>query len=135
MNINGKNKDYKMLLERASIVMKNSYSPYSGIKVGAAVLTYCNKIFTGTNVESASYGLTLCAERVAVAMAVANGCRKIKAIAIVAEKAKFTPCGACRQMIYEFSDDNTLVLSAKSDDINDMDIYRISDLLPKHFCL
>ena len=76
-----KKQAYKQLLDFAKQAAENSYSPYSKFKVGAAVLCEDNKVFCGTNVENASYGLSMCAERVAVFTAVANGCKKIKAVA------------------------------------------------------
>ncbi|MDR0734277.1 MAG: cytidine deaminase [Elusimicrobiota bacterium] len=98
------------LIKTAVAVMRNSYSPYSRYKVGAAAQGASGKIYAGTNVENASYGLTVCAERIAVFSAVAAGERGIKAIAIAvapprAAKAKAdpVPCGACRQVLEEFS--------------------------------
>lgn len=90
------------LFEYAKKVSKYSYSPYSKFAVGAAVLTKDNKILTGTNVENASYGLTICAERNAICNAISNGHKEIVAIAIYSEKREASPCGACRQFIIEF---------------------------------
>lgn len=89
------------LISAALAARQQAYAPYSKFLVGAAVLTEAGEIVTGTNVENASYGLTLCAERVAAAAAVAAGARKIIAVAISAEN-KVAPCGACRQFLAEF---------------------------------
>ena len=93
------------LLEAARAAMKNAYAPYSRFHVGAALLTTSGALFTGCNVENASYGVTNCAERAAIFSAIAHvGPRmKIQAIAIVnARNTPCSPCGACRQVIYEF---------------------------------
>jgi len=87
------------LIARAEEVKPNSYSPYSGFKVGAAVLSADGLIFTGTNVENSSYGLTICAERVAIGCMIAAGCEEIAAIAIAADRPYTPPCGACRRPI------------------------------------
>ncbi len=102
----------KRLARNAS---SRAYSPYSGIRVGAAVYTEDGKCFTGCNIENASYGLTLCAERVAIASAVAAGATRITAIAIALHPEgelveKFTPCGACLQFLAEFADSQTSIL-------------------------
>lgn len=94
------------LFQKASQTMQNSYSPYSKFKVGAAVLTKNGHIYGGTNIENASYGLTLCAERNAIFAAVCNGEREFKALVIVFKQKDLgplsTPCGACRQVMTEF---------------------------------
>ena len=87
---------YEQLLDYAQQISENSYSPYSKLKIGAVVLCEDNKVFCGTNVENVSYGLSMCAERVAIFTAIANGCKKIKTVAIYSKKANVTPCGACR---------------------------------------
>ncbi len=102
----------KRLARNAS---SRAYSPYSGIRVGAAVYTEDGKCFTGCNIENASYGLTLCAERVAIASAVAAGATRITAIAVALHPEgelveKFTPCGACLQFLAEFADSQTSIL-------------------------
>ena len=95
------------LITNATAGMNNSYSPYSKFKVGAAVLTGSGKIYRGTNIENASYGLTICAERSAIFTAITAGERQIKALAIVFSQKDLgplsTPCGACRQVISEFA--------------------------------
>jgi cytidine deaminase len=81
-----------------------AYSPYSGVRIGAAVLTSGGEVFSGSNVENASYGLSCCAERTAIFKAVSEGRRNIVAIAVVGESEDFTrPCGACRQVMVEFN--------------------------------
>jgi cytidine deaminase len=93
----------RRLVAAARRAAKSSYSPYSKFRVGAAVLTGSGKIFAGCNVENASYGLTNCAERTAVFKAVAEGQRKLLAVAVYTPTARPTaPCGACRQVIHEF---------------------------------
>lgn len=107
---------------------QHSYSPYSKFPVGAAVLTNRGKIYTGTNVENASYGLTICAERVAICKAVSEGDKIIVAIAVSAPKDS-TPCGACRQFIYEFGSGIRVFI----DNARGTAERTISDLLPAGF--
>ena len=121
---------YFQLLQIAKDFSKNSYSPYSKFKVGAAVLCEDDKVFGGTNIENASYGLSMCAERVALFSAIANGAQKIKAIAIYTSKGNTTPCGACRQVIAEFSNNADIIYNTKD---NTVKIEKISSLLPKSF--
>jgi cytidine deaminase len=91
------------LVEAASAVRDRAYAPYSGYRVGAAVLTADGRVFTGCNVENASYGLGVCAERHAVAAAVAGGGRNLVAVAVVTTSSPpASPCGACRQVLAEF---------------------------------
>lgn len=89
------------LIEAAKNAQKNAYCPYSRYPVGAAVLTDSGRIYTGCNVENASFGLAICAERVAIFKAVSHGEKKITALSVAAKSAK--PCGACRQVIIEFA--------------------------------
>ncbi len=93
------------LLEHAREARANAYAPYSGFAVGAALLADDGRIFTGCNVENASFGLTLCAERVALGTAVAAGARAFRAIAVCGpdEACPCAPCGACRQALVEFA--------------------------------
>lgn len=101
----------KELIELAQKAMKNAYAPYSGFRVGAAILTKSGKVYTGCNVENSSYGLTVCAERVAVFKAVSEGEKEFVKIAIVSSARKKTfPCGACRQVLYEFADELEIIL-------------------------
>ncbi len=105
--------DYVELLTQAKKASEFSYCPYSNFPVGACVLYESKKIYTGSNVENVSYGLTLCAERNAISTAIAQGEKtKIKAIAIYSPKqVDCLPCGACRQWISEFAaDDNTKII-------------------------
>jgi cytidine deaminase len=106
--------NYKLLLEKAYEGRKNAYAPYSKFKVGAAVLMENGKIYTGCNIENASYGATNCAERTAIFKAISEGNRKICAIAIVGADDEYTyPCGICRQVIAEFADENTEIILGK----------------------
>lgn len=102
----------RMLIEAARQAREKAYAPYSRFKVGAAVLTQSGRIITGCNVESASYGLTLCAERVAIFKAVSEGELVFKKIAVVTDTDELTPpCGACRQIIWEFCGDVLVIMS------------------------
>ena len=95
----------KKMFKAAQKAQKNAYVPYSEFPLGAAVLTEDNEIYTGVNIENASFSLTNCAERSAIFSAVSDGKRKIKALLIVSSTANpVTPCGACRQVIKEFAD-------------------------------
>ncbi|WP_298845325.1 cytidine deaminase [Clostridium sp.] len=106
--------EYQDLVSKAIDARKNSYSPYSNFKVGAAVLTYDGKIYTGCNIENASYGATNCAERTAIFKAVSEGYTTIKAIAIVGVENDYTyPCGICRQVIAEFASVDTKIILGK----------------------
>ena len=120
--------DTSELIARAREVRRFSYSPYSHFAVGAAVLA-CGKVFTGCNVENASYGLTMCAERVAIFNAVSHGCRKIEKIAIFAEEMPY-PCGACLQVMEEFCDENCEVIVSTP---TNMKKYSLRELLPYPF--
>ena len=103
----------QQLIDMASKALANAYAPYSQFRVGAAVLTEQGNIFTGCNVENASYGLSLCAERNAIATAVSSeggDKMKIKAISVVNEHSRScSPCGACRQVISEFAQDAVII--------------------------
>ena len=102
--------DIKKLIAEAINARRRAYAPYSKFKVGAAVLGKDGRVFTGCNVENASYGATVCAERVALFAAVAAGCRKFEAIAIVYDKeALADPCGMCRQVLIEFGSDIAVI--------------------------
>ncbi|ACX51310.1 cytidine deaminase [Ammonifex degensii KC4] len=92
------------LVRLALEAKERAYAPYSGIKVGAALLTREGKVFTGANVENASYGLTLCAERVAAVKAVSEGMKEWLVLAVAWNREDFCrPCGACRQVLFEFA--------------------------------
>lgn len=121
----------KKLIALASKTRRNAYAPYSKFKVGAAVLSKKGKMFSGCNVENASYGLTCCAERTAIFNAVSAGQRQLTAIAIVFDdKALGSPCGACRQVIREFGIGMQVVLANLKGDYK---IMTIDELMPLSF--
>lgn len=100
------------LIDFARAVMANAYAPYSGFRVGAAVIDRDGAVFTGANIENASYGLTICAERAAIAAAVSSGAKTIDKIAIYADSQGLTPpCGACRQVLHEFNPHMQVILA------------------------
>ncbi|MDI6850874.1 MAG: cytidine deaminase [bacterium] len=103
------------LVKRAEEALGNSYAPYSGYSVAAALLCKDGSVYTGVNVENASYGLTICAERVAIFKAVSEGKRDFVAIAIVSNDPERPPypCGACRQVMVEFSKEMLVVVKTK----------------------
>jgi cytidine deaminase len=102
--------DFKILLKAAIKAKENAYAPYSNFHVGAALLTTNGLIFSGCNVENTSYGLTICAERNAIFKMVSEGERKIEKILVIGDTEEFLPpCGACRQVIFEFSREESLV--------------------------
>ena len=102
------------LLAKAREARQSAYAPYSGFRVGAALLAEDGRLFTGCNVENSSFGLTVCAERNAVAAAVLAGAKPIAA-AIAADRPRTPPCGACRQVLAEFNPEMLLVLDAGQD--------------------
>ena len=111
-----------------------SYSPYSNFKVGAALLASNGTVYTGCNIENSAYSPTLCAERCAVAKAVSEGVREFAAIAVVGpEDGETTPCGVCRQVLYEFCDENLVVLCGGTD--SHYTETTLGELLPKAFRL
>lgn len=121
----------RSLIQKAEEAMKFSYSPYSRFAVGAALECEDGTIFTGTNIENAALGCTLCAERAAVAAAVSAGHRSFRRIAIAAAGSRYcTPCGQCRQVLSEFSP-NMEVLCTRAD--GRYVSYRLSELLPASF--
>ncbi len=126
--------DYNFLMEKAIEVSKNAYIPYSKFPVGACVLTENDKIYTGCNFENASFGLTICAERNAIGSAIADGEKKIKAIAIYSPNMdNCYPCGACRQVLHEFKSDNGIDIILKNK--NELTFHKIENLLPEGFNL
>lgn len=121
------------LIEIAKEVMGKAYVPYSKFRVAAALVTSNGNIHTGVNVENASYGLTICAERVAVFKAVSEGDKEIERIAVISSSdGKVFPCGACRQVLNEFSHGDLFVIIS---DISGggMEKHRLADLLPHSF--
>ena len=121
------------LRDAAFAAMENAYAPYSQFRVGSAVRTSTGEIVTGCNVENAAYGEALCAERVAVAAAVAQGMKEFEEIAIATEADEPSPpCGSCRQTMSEFAPDLRVVSYAKN---GAQAAWRLSDLLPEAFAL
>lgn len=127
--------DALKLLKAAAAVAKKAHAPYSKFYVGAALLTDKDEIITGCNVENASYGLTICAERNAIFAAVAKGQRRFKAIAIVADAKMPYPCGACRQVIAEFCGPETPVYIAPAKNLQKYISTTVGTLLPMQFKL
>lgn len=119
------------LTETAKSARLKSLAPFSGFLVGAAVRTAGGKVYAGCNVESASYGLTVCAERVAIWKALSEGEREFTELAVVADTEALTPpCGTCRQIIWEFCKNATIVLANLQ---GESQIVSIRDLLPRAF--
>ncbi len=124
-------KELKILIKTAIKARENAHAPFSNFRVGAAVMTDDGQIFSGCNVESASYGLTVCAERVAIWKAVSEGYKKFSGIVVVADTEELTPpCGTCRQIIWEFCGDVPLIFA----NLNDKsEAFTIGELLPRAF--
>jgi cytidine deaminase len=121
----------QQLIETAKAARLRSIAPFSNFLVGAAVKTEGGKVYTGCNVESASYGLTVCAERVAIWKALSEGERQFTELAIIADtKALTPPCGTCRQIIWEFCKSATIVLANLR---GESEIVSIRELLPRAF--
>ncbi|MBU0743232.1 cytidine deaminase [bacterium] len=119
------------LVAAARAAMLRSHSPYSGFSVGAALLGEDGRVYTGTNVENASFGLSICAERTAVFKAVSEGCTAFTACAVATGTAEPTPpCGACRQVLVEFGSDLKIYLAGREDAVEEHDL---RDLLPRPF--
>jgi len=121
--------DYENLIAKAMEARKKAYAPYSHFAVGAALLARSGRIYTGCNVENASYGLSVCAERVAVFKAVSEGERNFEAMAVVTENG-VTPCGACRQVLMEFGDDIQVIVA---DEAGVYRVFTLRELLPEAF--
>ena len=121
----------QQLIETAKAARLQSIAPFSNFLVGAAVKTEAGKVYTGSNIESASYGLTVCAERVAIWKALSEGERHFTELAIVADTESLTPpCGTCRQIIWEFAKNATIVLGNLR---GETQIVSIQELLPRAF--
>ncbi len=125
-----------LLLAAARAARRRAYAPYSEFHVGAALQTVTGRIFRGCNVENASFGLTLCAERVALCSAVAAGQRHFRALALVAEGCRPPmPCGACLQTLAEFCAPDFLLISATAGRTPKINTMTLGDLLPRAFQL
>jgi len=123
--------EYGKLMGMAIEARKNAYVPYSGFLVGAALLSKTGKVYTGCNVECASYGGTNCAERTAIFKAVSEGDREIEAIAVAGDLESYTfPCGICRQVIVEFGRDIKIIVGKSETDYK---VFTIDELLPHSF--
>ncbi|MGO9261274.1 MAG: cytidine deaminase [Bryobacteraceae bacterium] len=119
------------LISAALAARENAFAPFSKFKVGAAIEDDAGRIHTGCNVENATYGLTLCAERVAVFKAISEGARKFRRVVVAADTDVLTPpCGACRQILWEFCGDVEIVLVNLR---GKTEKYRLKDLFPKPF--
>lgn len=133
-----KHAEYAALLQNATAAAARAYAPYSGFKVGAALLARDGSVYLGCNVESASYSLTLCAERTALVKAVSEGARDFLAIAVTAldragNPVRALPCGACRQMLSEFcGNDFEVVMTGKT---GGLQAVKLSELFPQPFAL
>ncbi|WGS63986.1 cytidine deaminase [Marinitoga aeolica] len=120
----------ELLYEKAKEALNNSYSPYSKFKVGAALITKSGKIYTGTNVENASYGLSMCAERIAIFKAISEGEKDFETLVVIGDTEKpISPCGACRQVIAEFGVDEVILTNLKKD----FKVMSVEELLPYGF--
>ncbi len=120
----------RQLLARAEDALKYAYAPYSKFKVGCALLTGDGEIYTGCNIENASYGATNCAERTAIFKAVSEGHRNFVALAIAGNASHVLPCGICRQVIMEFCSDLEIITGRSDGDIK---CFNIRELLPHAF--
>ena len=119
------------LAASALAARENAHAPYSHFRVGAAIEDAAGRVHTGCNIENATYGLTLCAERVAVFKAISEGARKFTRIAVAADTDVLTPpCGACRQILWEFCGDVELILVNPR---GKTETFRLKDLFPRPF--
>jgi cytidine deaminase len=119
------------LLDAALAARAHAFAPYSKFQVGAAIEDLSGRIHTGCNVENATYGLTICAERVAVFKAISEGARQFRRVAVAADTDVLTPpCGACRQILWEFCGDVEIVLVNPR---GKTETYRLANLFPKPF--
>lgn len=121
--------DNLTLIKKALEIKNNAYAPYSNFKVGAVVLTESGNIYTGTNIENASYPVGCCAEKLAISSAIMNK-EKIVKIAIFGDKNYTYPCGACRQIMVEFNPEMEVIVGV---DENDYKIHTAKELLPYYF--
>ena len=119
------------LVKYAKIAMENAYVPYSNFRVGAAILTENDEIYTGCNIENAAFGCTNCAERTAIYKAVSEGKRKFKSIAIISDSDNFTyPCGICRQVMAELCSNIEVIVANNKGEFK---VHKFSDILPYAF--
>ncbi len=126
-------KTERSLILKASKAADKAYSPFSKVKVGAAILSSDGRVFSGCNVENSSYGLSICAERTAAVKAVSSGAKSFEAVAVVSNLEGLTyPCGACRQFLSEFGDDILVIVVAKKGKVMR---HSLGDLLPETFLL
>lgn len=126
------NIDYNLLMDKAKEASKMSYSPFSKFAVGAGVLAGSGKIYSGCNIENSSFGMTICAERCAIFKAISEGEKEILAVAIYSpNEDDCYPCGACRQVMYEFQGDSEVeIITEEKDNLN---VRKMSDFLPFGF--
>jgi cytidine deaminase len=125
------NEASEKLIDAARAVREKAFAPFSNFKVGAALKTATGAIITGCNIENASYGLTMCAERVAIFKAISEGEKNFTELAIVGDAETLTPpCGACRQIIWEFCGDIPIILSNLNGETR---AFQMSTLLPEAF--
>ena len=120
--------DNRELFRMALAALPNAYAPFSGFRVGAALLTEEGKVFTGVNVENSSYGGTICAERTAAVKAVSEGYRSFSRLAVAASEGIGYPCGICRQFLYEFAPELEIILG---EDEEHLQVYTLKELLPE----
>lgn len=126
------NIDYKLLMDKAKEASKMSYSPFSRFAVGAGVLAKSGKIYTGCNVENSSFGMTICAERCAIFKAISEGEKEILAVAIYSPNSDdCNPCGACRQVMYEFQGDDEVEIITET--LGELNVRKMSEYLPFGF--
>lgn len=125
--------DYNKLMDNAKKAAKKSYSPYSNFAVGAAVLAGSGKIYSGCNIENASYGMTICAERCAIFKAISQGEKYIQAVAIYSPNTdNCYPCGACRQVMIEFQEPNGNI-KIITDNGGNLEVKNMDEYLPYMF--
>lgn len=123
--------DHEALVAAAKQARENAHAPFSNFRVGAALRARSGRVYTGCNVENATYGLTVCAERVAIFKAISEGERGFDAIAVVTHTDVLTPpCGACRQIIWEFCGDVDVILANLKGKV---EVHRMAALFPRPF--
>lgn len=124
--------NYKLLMDKAKEASKMSYSPFSRFAVGACVLAKSGKMYSGCNVENSSFGMTICAERCAIFKAISEGEKEITAVAIYSPNADdCNPCGACRQVMYEFQGDDEIEVI--TEELGQLNVRKLGVYLPYGF--